>query len=688
VEPGSVADDIIKMRGQQGQQPAATAPPSWAEWWSQGIAPADIPLGIQRGLERGGPIAGGVIGGIIGAPLGPFGVAGGAGLGSALGYQLPNITRPFLTGEPSPTLPEAALGAAQEFGAGVAGEGIGTATGKVTRWVKDWRPFRTGGPLDVATQKVRETAAQTQEYLKRGGSYLTTAQQLGTQGPQRVEEFAKGAFFPSRKYAALRAEQPQVIEKQIREYVNAVGTQMGDEGLGQLLLDALQGSRGTIRGATRRAFREIDRLATGVQVDTTSFVNAVEAAIKRGGKPGGPPVLDTLKAAGIPREAYELLGKTRRGAVETIKSAKFSDVLKLREQLEAVAERTPVTLKEQEIVQTAGDLVSKLNEAIDAAGRRLPASAQLEYQTIQSLGAGGRAGLDNTTIREVITKLRDRPEKYADLLLQPKNSTALQRIKAAVSPEEWQSVQAGLSQEFLRRATNPSSQLLVGTDLMRQLHQLGPETVQAAFGTQAAGLRKLAEAMEFVQRESQLEGADRVLVRIGQGRAISEAAGAIGTLAPLAGASIGWTPAGLTLLLSPKGLGWLLANPKVIDWLTEGLKGSARSPEVQRKLGQVVAHVTAWQLQQQPTAPPTSPAAAGQRQGLGLRGQPAAPVSPREQARQQAIGTMDKSLQAMEAYKQAVEQYRAGTQPAPAPLPVPPLPNLQQTPLVPGPAFP
>jgi hypothetical protein len=567
--------------------------------------------------------------------------------------------------------------------------------------VKGLRP----GAYQETVQGIRELGTRVQKTLEAyaPGTRLTAAQRLGTRLPRMLEAYAEGSFFPSTAYLELRGGQDVAMQRVVRDYVGTVSQQMGDEGLGQLLLDALQGSRQTILGATRAAFRKIDDLATGIQVDTSSFVNAIQNAMKRkaGGKVGQAPVLEVLQAAGIPREQFELLARTRRGAVETVNAARFSDVLKLREQLEAVAERTPATLQETRLVETANDLVRTLDDAIDASARRLPQSAQLEYQAIQGLGKGGRWGLDNKTIREVVTLLRDRPEKYADLLLQPKNSTALQRVKAAVSPEDWENVQAGLSQEFLKRATNPSSQLLVGTDLMKQLHALGPETVNAAFGTRAAGLRQLAEAMEYVQRELPLSGAERVLVRIGQGSALSALSG------PLLGFSWGQSAGtGLVLTIAPTIIGRMLASPRYMNLMVRGIrsavpaaKGAARDPQARAALwqstfGQIAAHLLEEQARERAT-PSMSPPPTGQAPGLSLWGRPTQPTPPPSagqragtRARQDAMVKMDKSLKAMEAYKQAVEQYRAGTQPAPAPLPVPPLPNLQQTPLVPGPAFP
>src|SRR3990167_3014874 len=441
-------------------------------------------------------------------------------------------------------------------------------------------------------------ARAIQSELATAGGRLTPSQFTESRTIDIMQGIAEGALFGG-PIDLVKAGQTRAVQSLTERVVAEIDTKMGARGISEFLKDAVREKRIFGRTLQRLAYKEMDAAAGTVKVNTDGFVAFVEKALESG-RTDVRRALDSaipdwrrtlIRPEGESR-IFLATGKRRESelvtAIPGANEASFSVVASARSALLRIARKKPLAPEDEAVTRTAGMLANQLGDAIDASASTLSPTALAAYRNANQLTARLEQTFNNESVRSVIRRLSKQPAKLSEVLLQPNNVDVLERVRDAI-PGAWPTIQKRLAETALIGHVDPTrGNILNGAKLLRRLQRLGPETVEAAFGTEtAAGLTKLAETARFVQATADpAEKTGALVVKMSQGGALLMLG-----LAPLAGVP-SWAAgagAGVTLL-GPWSMGKLLASPKTLQILAEGLQPNL---SIQRA-GKIGAQLTAY----------------------------------------------------------------------------------------------
>src|SRR6266566_72854 len=240
-------------------------------------APTGIGATIQRHIEDYAVPAGSAIGGITGTALGGGLTAGaaalpgatyGAALGGAAGRVLPEITRPFLTGESSK--PVDPLGAVRTGAFEGAAQLVGGQAGRVVQRVL--APF--------ASRVIPFARDVANPALERVSQRLSPAQMTESRVLDTLENIADASLLGGGRIEAMRKG---VTEKGVQRLTDELVTQVGNRMSPQDVVSLLGGSRHTYQvfGQTikRALYRNVDELAKDVFIDTQPIWNELRQGV-------------------------------------------------------------------------------------------------------------------------------------------------------------------------------------------------------------------------------------------------------------------------------------------------------------------------------------------------------------------------------------------------------------------------
>lgn len=203
-----------------------------------------------------------------------------------------------------------------------------------------------------------------------------------------------------------------------------------------------------------------------------------------------------------------------------------------------------------------------------------PFLAQM-WDAANKIEAQGHATFNNRIIRSMVKKADEqgqgKPEAIADAVWRRNNVSVIQKVRAAVDPDDWRKMQSVQMQQVFANALTKDGRL-DGHLLEQQLfgpNGLGEQAVEAGFDKHFIGeMKGLVNALK-VARQEQSEGTGRMLIQLRQGGAVLALAGGAMLSDEFSNELLG--SAGL-VLLGPAVLGRLMTSPGGAQWLTEGLK--------------------------------------------------------------------------------------------------------------------
>ena len=203
-----------------------------------------------------------------------------------------------------------------------------------------------------------------------------------------------------------------------------------------------------------------------------------------------------------------------------------------------------------------------------------PFLAQM-WDEANKIEAQGHATFNNRIIRSMVKKADEqgqgKPEAIADAVWRRNNVSVIQKVRAAVDPDDWRKMQSVQMQQVFANALTKDGRL-DGVRLEQQLFGpkgLGEQAVEAGFDKPfIAEMKGLINALKVAQQE-QAEGTGRMLIQLRQGGVAIALAGGAMFSDDYSGELLG--SAGL-VLLGPAVLGRLMTSPGGAQWLTEGLK--------------------------------------------------------------------------------------------------------------------
>lgn len=586
-------------------------------------------------LQSAFPMVGSMLGGMAGAALGPLGAVGGAGLGYELGERTARLGQSiadYLV--PVPPGSQTALGKQMRAPSTPLGELGRTATNIATGTTAEAGGQALGagakGLAAMASRKfpvAQPGARAVQSELQTVGSRLTPAQFTDNRTIDVMEGIAEGALLGG-PIEGVKKGQQTAIQTLVDRTLAEVDTKMGVRGVSKFLEDAVRGRRVWGSALKRAAYKDVDQTAGNVMVDTSDIVSFVEDSLNKGQtnvkraldaalpnwrqvliRPESQatifrPVETSLKktvtsplsdAYGRPitgeqttrgmREVQQIMGVP--GANQTT----FSEAASARSALLAISRKKAIDPEQEAITKTAGLMAGKLDKAIETSASKLAPDALKSFREANALTKHVEQTLNNETVRGVVRKLSTQPAKLAQVLLQPNNVDVLERVRDA-APGAWPTVQAKLAESTILKAINPAKNgEFNGKAFLKGLKAIGPETAETAFGKETlAALQRLGETANFVQAAHAAgTGAGSMVIKLTQGGAMVTLA-----LAPFAGFPSGPAAAGVgATLLGPYVMGKLMASPKAIHLLADGLKPGIGVEQA----GRIAAQLTAYTAQ-------------------------------------------------------------------------------------------
>lgn len=583
------------------------------------------------------PMAGSILGGVAGTALGPLGAVGGAGLGYELGERTARLGQSiadYLVPVPpqaqtalgqqmrQPTTPLGELGrTAKNLGIGATAEMGGQAIGGTIKGA--------AGALSKRLPAALPGARATQAELQTVGSRLTPAQFTENRAIDVMEGIAEGALLGG-PIDAVKKGQQGAVQALVDRALADVDTKMGVRGVSAFLEDAVRGRRTWGKALQRAAYKEVDAAAGAVKVDTGEFVTFVEDALTKNqtnvkraldaAVPNWRQVLirpesqatlirpvETVTTKTVTSPIADALGRpitseqVTRGMREVSQitgvpganEATFSEVANARSALLRISRKKALAPEDEVVTKTAGLLASKLDSAIEDSAQKLAPDALRSFREANALTKRVEQTFNNETVRAVIRKLSREPAKLFGVLMKPQNVDVLERVRDA-APGAWPTIQSKLAERSLLRAVDPAKGgQFNGNNLLKFFKQLGDETAETAYGTETfAALKRLAETDSFVQAARPAgEGAGSMVIKLAQG-------GAMVTLAmsPFLGFQSGRVAAGTgAMLLGPYVMGKLMANPKAIHLLADGLKPGITVEQTGRLAAQLAAYTVTGQ---------------------------------------------------------------------------------------------
>lgn len=549
------------------------------------------------------PMAGSIVGGVAGSALGPLGAIGGAGLGYELGDRTARLGQSiadYLV--PVPPKAQTALGQQMQASSTPLGElgrtaknvGIGSAAEMSGQGLAGLVKRAAAG-ISKRLPVALPAARATQSELQTVGSRLTPAQFTENRGIDVLEGIAEGALLGG-PIDAVKKGQQGAVQALVDRTLAQLDAKMGVRGVSQFLEDAVRGRRIWGKTLQRAAYKEVDAAASGVKVDTGEFVTFVEQAlaknqanVKRALDAAVPNWRQVLMR---PESEARIFAPTSQQIthVPGANEATFSDVASARSALLRISRKKALAPEDEVVTKTAGMLASKLDSAIEDSAAKLSPEALTAFREANALTKRVEQTFNNETVRAVIRKLSKEPAKLFGVLMKPQNVDVLERVRDA-APGAWPTIQSKLAEGSILRAAEPTKGgQFNGDTLLRSFKQLGDETAETAFGTETfAALKRLAETDSFVRAARPAgEGAGSMVIKLAQG-------GAMVTLAmsPFLGFQSGRVALGTgAMLLGPYAMGKLMASPKAIRLLADGIKPGLGVEQAGRIAAQLAAYTT------------------------------------------------------------------------------------------------
>ena len=517
--------------------------------------PTGIGATIQRHIEDYAVPAGSAIGGITGTALGGGLSAGaaalpgatyGAALGGAAGRVLPEITRPFLTGEASK--PADPLAAARTGAFEGAAQLVGGQAGRVVQRVL--APF--------ASRVIPFARDVANPALERVSQRLSPAQMTESRVLDTLENIADASLLGGGRIEAMRTG---VTQRGVQRLTDELTARVGNTMSPQEVVGLLSGSRkyGLAMGqAIKRAFyKNVDELAKDVFIDTQPIWNELRQGV---GFRAQATLEKALSAASIDPERFFQIPVAGSGQI--IPQTTFQLAQSARSRLLAVARRPAATAEDQAIRNTAGHLAGLIDQQMESATRRLNPEALRAFREANAFTAGVARRFDNRMVRRIFQQLENEPSRLDALLAMPNKADVLAQIERSVGTEAYKRLQERLATTVIHRAVDPSTGILSGRGLLESMKVLGNDTTAAIFGSNRAQVLQFARVVDFVQQR-QTTGTGKIAIQLAQAPAAFQILR--NPTGPLSGAAY-------AVLIGPAALARLLTSERGTSWLTTGLQ--------------------------------------------------------------------------------------------------------------------
>lgn len=292
---------------------------------------------------------------------------------------------------------------------------------------------------------------------------------------------------------------------------------------------------------------------------------------------------------------YEVAGKEPRLVVRTlIQPGRVDDILKAKSALGPGTWRAVQAQHLDSILKDAkGDWVQG-EELLKRLAKLKPETIEAVYgksgaedlsTLATALGEQGTLTKQAATLakegvpREPI--LSTPPYRTLASIIRPGSIEGIERAKQLVGTANWERVQSAHAQSLLFEGSGPEAALRSGTELMRRLNTLTPETLDAAYPRgRAQGLWQFARVLQQIQKPR--PGTAKVWIQLAQAGAAT-------------GLFLGDRPeAAAAVLLTPLTLSRIILTPTARRYLILGMKEGGMGGKTTTAGLRAVTNLTTW----------------------------------------------------------------------------------------------
>ena len=614
-EPGTspeVIQSVVKrVTSQQPPQP-------------QGGNLPHVPEGMGAAGAAGGATFGATVGGPPGAAIGAM--AGGTG-GHMLGQTIQDLSNGV-----EQNLDRIAANALESTKYGL-GNGILEGAGQFLRPVIDpivrgvkYVGAKVGEKLFVP-KEIPEVVRTAERTLTDAGSPGLTAGQLSEPGSKRLATIAENLAYNSMTTNVvnnIRARQQQGLKDYAANLMDEWGKLPAKDAAELFKWAVNDNFEGLVRKPMNVAMKDLRDALPGNIVNATPIlrkfqspnakVTDVVRTILEKEHEQDPAVYDKLiKLLETPKKPGLALPNLSLDEAMRLNSALGT----LERKYSRMADGPSRTM-----ATAAGTYSKQLDAAIKQSLSGTPDLLR-SYESSMASYAEGMSTFKSEMVQKFMTKLNSEPGEMASLILQPGQVEFVKNLKNIAGDAIWkQVVEPRLGATVLYKAFGPPSKsgglsvegALSGTKLATTLQNLaGDGTAQAIFPNTYAKLLDLAKTIEHVKPTP--KGTGGVFIQLAQAGAVGAVVGSVGGLVTGGdaksagfGALVGMPT---FVLLGPRMLGRLVAEPKYIDAFKHGLIETQRTGKPTTRLLDVIKHLGAQEgvkgLLTEPTAPTSDP---------------------------------------------------------------------------------
>jgi len=383
-----------------------------------------------------------------------------------------------------------------------------------------------------------------------------------------LENVTEGSILGGGKMKQFKLLREDVLEDISDDFIQQFGKKLSPDEMGEALVSAIEHKQTVHRKVSNSLYNTVSSLSEGVMVPTTS--------LKKFSKP-------------LAEVAGELEGIASQNAGDDIISAvtelpdniSFDAAKELRTRLMSKIDEFNVTNKKAPAIGKAKKLIGLIDNEIENA---LPPEALGAWRMANDFYKNWQGRYNNIFIRRLLKHADETgqgPQLIGKTIVKPNAVENIKRIKSALSPKEFETVQSFAVQDLYSKSLNAETRMLDGKKLISNLFYkptgMGKNVLSEIFSpAQLDSLNTFGKTLEMAQRR-QSEGLGRMWIQLAQGTAVATVIGSgvamdIDSEFITGGASI--------ILFGPAILGRMMTKPLVVKYLTRGLQLPARSPEV------------------------------------------------------------------------------------------------------------
>ena len=487
----------------------------------------------KMGLEMGGSTIGAGVGGAAG---GPPGAIAGAGLGSAGGNAILQLLQRTgaVPGEPPATVGEAAKDLGTAGAVGAAGEGAGQLIFKIL--AKGAKPF---------AKTVLPEAKEADEILKRQGGRLTPAQLTESRPLDLLENVAENSLFGGGPLRKLKLKNTKIFEGLIDDVIQKFSSRATKEQIGDVLQATITDSRDVFRGMAQKLYGKVDELAGGASVNIAPLKAQATEFLQEIG-------------AGLPAGSAR---KILRSILDKGDDLTFRDAQILRSDLLSVTRQQNDLLgnRAQGLARRLAKTMDK--NLADGISQTTSEEALTAFRNANDFWKQGKVKFNNSLIKSIVN---GDPDVVLNRFVKPGKPTAVRLVREAIdNPARWKQVQGSFAEDIIQNATDidgalKSPKIISQIEKFRNGGALG-ELFPGKNIKIVEDLEKFAKGLRIIEKGTP-DKTGSIFIQLKQAGAAALAF------------NFALDATGATILLGPAALGKALTNPKIIKFLTDGIR--------------------------------------------------------------------------------------------------------------------